>query len=94
MKPFTNVNRAWIGYTAMTFVFLASYSAFHIVHHTFVDITPRATLERPFGLLLLADWILLLLFSVIQLMRRHRIGIYSLATTLLFFLMLVLPAMS
>lgn len=79
----------------MTFVFLASYSAFHIVHHTFVDITPRATLERPFGLLLLADWILLLLFSVIQLMRHHhRIGICSLATTLLFFLMLVLPATS
>ena len=92
MKVVTNVTRTWMAYSAMTFLFVACYCALHIVRSNFVEIPARATIELPIALLLLADWMLLLLFSVVQLMRRHRIGIYSLATTLLFFLMLFLPA--
>jgi hypothetical protein len=94
MKAVASATRAWIAYAAMTSLFVACYWAFHIVRYDLTDIPARASVEVTIALVLFADWTLLLLFSVVGLLRRSRVGVYGLATTLLFLLMLLLPAMS
>ena len=94
MKTVASANRLWIAYAAMASLFVACYWAFHFVRYNLDDFPTKASVERTIGLFLVADWIVLLLFSVVELLRRQRVGVYGLATTFLFFLMLALPAMS
>jgi len=94
MKAVARATREWIAYAAMTSLFVACFWAFHIVRYNLEDIPAKAGAERAIALFLFADWIVLLLFSVVALLRRRRVGVYGLATTLLFLLMLLLPAMS
>ena len=94
MKIVAFATRVWIAYAAMASLFVACYWAFHIVRYNFDDFPTKGSVERTIALFLFADLVVLLLFSVVELLRRQRVGVYGLATTFLFFLMLLLPAMS
>ena len=94
MKPIARANRLWIAYAAMVFLFVVCYWGFHIVRDNLGGFPAKADVQLTIVLFLLADWVVLLLFSVVQLLRWQRVGAYGLATALMFLLMLLLPATS